>query len=76
MIDGKQFSESPEDTKTVALNTVEEWQVENASNPGITVPRPVAHPFHIHVNPFQIVEVFDPNQTVQTTNNKVRSTNT
>jgi FtsP/CotA-like multicopper oxidase with cupredoxin domain len=59
-IDGKQFEESPEDTKTVALNTVEEWQVENTT----TAPGPVAHPFHIHVNPFQLVEIFDPNQNV------------
>jgi len=59
-IDGKQFEEDPADTKTVTLNTVEEWLIENkTTNPG-----PVAHPFHIHVNPFQIVEVFDPNQKV------------
>ena len=25
---------------------------------------PISHPFHIHINPFQIVEVFSPNQTV------------
>ena len=62
MIDKKQFEENPEDTKTVSLNTVEEWQIENTTtNPGL-----VAHPFHIHVNPFQIVEIFDPNQTVVT----------
>jgi FtsP/CotA-like multicopper oxidase with cupredoxin domain len=64
-IDGKKFDEDPADAKTVTLNTVEEWQIENATA------RPnIAHPFHIHVNPFQIVEVFDPNQTVQTINNK------
>jgi FtsP/CotA-like multicopper oxidase with cupredoxin domain len=33
---------------------VEEWTVINET------PQ-VAHPFHIHVNPFQIIEVFDPN---------------
>jgi FtsP/CotA-like multicopper oxidase with cupredoxin domain len=58
-IDGKKFAEDPADTKTVTLNTVEEWQIENATA------RPnISHPFHIHVNPFQIVEVFDPNQKV------------
>lgn len=64
MIDGKQFAEDPADTKTVTLNTVEEWQIENAGG----TPGPVSHPFHIHVNPFQIVEVFDPNQQVVVNN--------
>jgi FtsP/CotA-like multicopper oxidase with cupredoxin domain len=63
-IDGKQFAEDPSDTKTVTLDTVEEWQIENAGG----TPGPVSHPFHIHVNPFQIVEIFDPNQQVLTTN--------
>jgi len=62
MIDGQQFNETPEDAKIVTLNTVEEWQVENTStDPNIG---PVAHPFHIHVNPFQLVDIFDPNATV------------
>ncbi len=56
-IDGKQFVEDPADAKTVTLNTVEEWLIENKT-------KKIAHPFHIHVNPFQIVEVFDPNQQV------------
>jgi FtsP/CotA-like multicopper oxidase with cupredoxin domain len=64
MIDGKQFTETEADTKKVTLNTIEEWQIENAGG----TPGPVAHPFHIHVNPFQIVEIFDPNQQVLTTN--------
>jgi FtsP/CotA-like multicopper oxidase with cupredoxin domain len=64
-IDGLQFDENnPLDTKIVTLNTVEEWQIENTSAPPGGVPDWVAHPFHIHVNPFQVVEVFDPNQTV------------
>lgn len=54
-IDGKKFS--GEVGALVLLNQVEEWKVINASyNPKI------AHPFHIHLNPFQIVEVFDPNE--------------
>ncbi|HEY4922508.1 MAG TPA: multicopper oxidase domain-containing protein [Xanthobacteraceae bacterium] len=60
MIDDRQFEENADDTKVVTLDTVEEWQIENTT----TIPGPVAHPFHIHVNPFQIVEVFDPNATV------------
>jgi FtsP/CotA-like multicopper oxidase with cupredoxin domain len=67
-IDGLQFQEDKADTKNLTLNTVEEWWIENTSDPNTQVPGPVAHPFHIHVNPFQIVEVFDPNQQVLTTN--------
>ena len=40
--------------QTMILNTVEEWTMFNQ-----TVN--IAHPFHIHINPFQIVEVFQPN---------------
>ena len=41
------------------LNAVEEWKIENW-----TFGPPISHPFHIHINPFQISEVFNPNQTV------------
>jgi FtsP/CotA-like multicopper oxidase with cupredoxin domain len=52
-IDGHQFS--GEVGKVVLLNTVEEWKVLNrTANPNI------AHPFHIHINPFQVTEEFDP----------------
>jgi FtsP/CotA-like multicopper oxidase with cupredoxin domain len=44
----------------VTLNAVEEWKVMN-----YTFGPPISHPFHIHLNPFQIVEVFDPSATVQ-----------
>jgi FtsP/CotA-like multicopper oxidase with cupredoxin domain len=37
------------------LNTVEEWTIFNATTAKID------HPFHIHINPFQVTEVFDPN---------------
>ena len=43
-------------------NAVEEWTIENTTNtigPGL-----IDHPFHIHINPFQITEVFDPNENV------------
>ena len=40
--------------QTMFLNSTEEWTISNR-----TVN--IAHPFHIHVNPFQIVEVFQPN---------------
>jgi FtsP/CotA-like multicopper oxidase with cupredoxin domain len=52
-IDGKLFDGHHVD-QTMTLNTVEEWTVLNE-----TVD--IAHPFHIHINPFQITEVFQPN---------------
>src|SRR6266404_8161731 len=55
MIDGKKFD--GEVGAVVLLNKVEEWKIMNA-----TYAAPISHPFHIHINPFQIVEVFDPNQ--------------
>jgi FtsP/CotA-like multicopper oxidase with cupredoxin domain len=54
-IDGVKFTEGkPLEIKP--LNTAEEWTVENK-----TVGTLIDHPFHIHVNPFQVTEVFDPN---------------
>jgi FtsP/CotA-like multicopper oxidase with cupredoxin domain len=53
-IDGKQFSEGHVD-QTMAKDTVEEWTVVNTSLNSIM------HPFHIHINPFQITHYYDPN---------------
>ncbi|HEV3485189.1 MAG TPA: multicopper oxidase domain-containing protein, partial [Vicinamibacterales bacterium] len=54
-IDGKKFS--GEVGALVLLNQTEEWTIINESfSPKI------AHPFHIHINPFQVVEIFDPNE--------------
>ena len=58
MIDGKQFD--GEVGAVVLLNQVEEWKIVNETYGG----RIVSHPFHIHINPFQIVEVFSPNDTL------------
>lgn len=55
VIDGKSFSET-RFSQVMLQNTAEEWKIVNK-----TVS--IAHPFHIHVNPFQIVEVFDPNDS-------------
>ncbi len=41
---------------TVLLDSVEEWTIENKTT------LPIDHPFHIHINPFQVTEVFDPNE--------------
>ncbi len=54
-IDGRQFEDQHID-QSMLLDTAEEWTIYNTdTNNGI------AHPFHIHVNPFQVVEIFDPN---------------
>jgi FtsP/CotA-like multicopper oxidase with cupredoxin domain len=51
-INGKQFSDGTID-EVMLLGTTEEWTLVNET----TV---IAHPFHIHINPFQVFEVFDP----------------
>ncbi|MDX6443746.1 MAG: hypothetical protein QOH71_820 [Blastocatellia bacterium] len=53
-IDGKKFD--GEVGQVVLLNKVEEWKVMNGSYAST-----ISHPFHIHINPFQIVDVFNPN---------------
>jgi len=52
-IDGKEFDQT-KCSQTMALDSVEEWKISNQANDK-------AHPFHIHTNPFQITEVFEPN---------------
>jgi len=39
--------------QAMLLNAVEEWKVVNTDNDK-------EHPFHIHINPFQIIEIFAP----------------
>ena len=56
-INGKKFDGNV--GEVVLLNTVEEWKIENRTSAD-SPPGPINHPFHIHINPFQIVEVFDP----------------
>jgi FtsP/CotA-like multicopper oxidase with cupredoxin domain len=51
-INGQLYTGEVEQKMT--LNTVEEWTLYNQT-PNI------AHPFHIHINPFQITEIFQPN---------------
>ncbi|MGH9873150.1 MAG: multicopper oxidase domain-containing protein [Pyrinomonadaceae bacterium] len=51
MIDGKQFNNTID--QSMVLGATEEWTIYNDS-PG------AAHPFHIHINPFQVTEIFNP----------------
>jgi FtsP/CotA-like multicopper oxidase with cupredoxin domain len=53
-IDGRQFEGDRYD-QTMILDDTEEWTILNTT-------QSIAHPFHIHVNPFQVVEIFDPSQ--------------
>jgi FtsP/CotA-like multicopper oxidase with cupredoxin domain len=59
-INGLQF-EDGQALVSVTLGAAEEWTIKNSTgaNPGI-----IDHPFHIHINPFQITEFFDPNENL------------
>jgi FtsP/CotA-like multicopper oxidase with cupredoxin domain len=52
-INGKQFS--GEIDQYMKLGATEEWNLFNDSPSGGP-----AHPFHIHINPFQVIAMFDP----------------
>jgi FtsP/CotA-like multicopper oxidase with cupredoxin domain len=55
-IDGKQFEQNgPMIDQCVTLDALEDWLIENHT----TVP----HPFHIHVNPFQVITITSTNGT-------------
>ena len=53
LIDGEQFDGSVK--QRMKLGDAEEWTIGNMDEG-----RKITHPFHIHVNPFQVVEIFDP----------------
>jgi FtsP/CotA-like multicopper oxidase with cupredoxin domain len=58
---GGSFGPAPYDSSfaiKVPFRNVEEWTIENQADQD--------HPFHIHVNPFQIVEIKDSDGTVRT----------
>jgi FtsP/CotA-like multicopper oxidase with cupredoxin domain len=48
----------------VNLSAVEEWTIQNTTSASKTGPGLIDHPFHIHINPFQITEFFDPNENL------------
>jgi FtsP/CotA-like multicopper oxidase with cupredoxin domain len=52
-VDGKPYDPSRID-RTLPLGGVDEWTLTAGTNP------PVGHPFHIHVNPFQIARILNP----------------
>ena len=62
-IDGEKFDGNV--GVVVLLNQAEEWKVINE-----TYAAPISHPFHIHINPFQVTEIFDPNEILTDKNGK------
>jgi FtsP/CotA-like multicopper oxidase with cupredoxin domain len=54
-IDGETFKDQTI-SQSMLLGTAETWKILNQTTLFM-----IAHPFHIHVNPFQVIEVFDPN---------------
>ena len=60
MINGKTFEEGRVD-ESMLLGTKQEWIVQNFSTSLAGSP---LHPFHIHINPFQILEVYDPAESL------------
>lgn len=66
-IDGQQFDGAT--GASVLLGRVEEWKIMNTTS--TAGPGPIDHPFHIHINPFQITEVFDPNEPLTDQNGRL-----
>jgi L-ascorbate oxidase len=52
-VDGKEYDPTRID-RVLPLGGVAEWTITAGTNP------PVGHPFHIHVNPFQIQRILNP----------------
>jgi FtsP/CotA-like multicopper oxidase with cupredoxin domain len=62
-INGYQFKDTLGHANVdVTLGNVEEWTIKNTTSTASFLARLIDHPFHIHINPFQITEVFDPNE--------------
>jgi FtsP/CotA-like multicopper oxidase with cupredoxin domain len=45
----------------ILLNKTEEWVIKNMTSEKV-MKNNIDHPLHIHINPFQVTEVFDPNE--------------
>ena len=62
-INGRKFGDTID--QAMLLNTNEEWKIVNTTADFLdpkkrAQPGAIMHPFHIHINPFQVFEVFDP----------------
>jgi FtsP/CotA-like multicopper oxidase with cupredoxin domain len=70
-INNQQFSDKGNAALiNVPINVAQEWTIANATakppGPGL-----IDHPFHIHINPFQITAFFDPNQKLTDANGEI-----
>lgn len=61
-INGIQFAEGHAHLD-VLLGATEEWTIMNTTN-NVEMLHNIDHPLHIHINPFQVTEFFDPNETL------------
>ncbi|HTI71635.1 MAG TPA: redoxin domain-containing protein [Candidatus Limnocylindria bacterium] len=52
-IDGKSFD--METARELQLNDTDEWTIHSINDVGL-----VTHPFHIHVNPFEVISIMSP----------------
>jgi FtsP/CotA-like multicopper oxidase with cupredoxin domain len=65
-IDNRQFNQfGPLIDQCMPLNGLQEWVLENATT--------VIHPFHIHINPFQITQVETPVQAKDASGNLINA---
>jgi FtsP/CotA-like multicopper oxidase with cupredoxin domain len=48
----------------ILLGTTEEWTIKNTTTNGSGLNSNIDHPLHIHINPFQVTEFFDPNENL------------
>jgi FtsP/CotA-like multicopper oxidase with cupredoxin domain len=62
-IDGFKFGEGPP-WVIDKIGVAEEWKIINSTP---TTNNAIDHPFHIHINPFQVTAVFDPNEPLTDT---------
>jgi len=64
-INGVQFEDKGGQANVqVHLSRVEEWTIKNTTHIADGLSSTIDHPFHIHINPFQITQVFDPNENM------------
>jgi FtsP/CotA-like multicopper oxidase with cupredoxin domain len=59
-INGIQFENGFADI-SIELGVTEEWTIKNTTILG-SLNSNIDHPLHIHINPFQVTEIFDPNE--------------
>jgi FtsP/CotA-like multicopper oxidase with cupredoxin domain/peroxiredoxin len=59
VVNGRPFLDWMKNPPLIKLNTAQQWTISAVSPPPVTPPDVSSHPFHIHVNPFQVVSHTD-----------------